>query len=145
MKKQMFKVISLALAIVLCCVGITVIADDNLSESSIDSGISPCFTAIFSCSRALEKENSWGKLYCEGDTTTYQAYKADVTVELQHYDGSWTTIKSWSDTSTDTYALVAEYYYVGTGSYRLKVTHKGLNSNGTTAETFVAYSDTVSF
>ncbi len=145
MKKQTTKLISLALALVLCCVGITVIADEQLSETQIDSGISPCFTAISSCSSALEKENNLGKLYCEGDTTTYQGYKASVTVELQHYDGDWTTINTWSDTSTDTYALVAEYYYVGTGSYRLKNTHKALNSNGTTAETFVEYSNTVTF
>ncbi len=145
MKKQMLKIISLVLAVVLCCAGITVIANDHLAEGTIGSEISPCFTAIQSCSRTFTKENNWGKLYCEGDTSTYQGYKGSVTVELQHYDGEWTTIKSWTDSPNDTFAVVGEYYYVETGSYQLKVTHKALNSNGTVAETFVAYSDTITF
>ncbi len=145
MKKRMVKLISLALALVLCCVGITVIADDHLTEGAIGSEISPHFTAIATCSRMLQKENSLGKLYCEGTTKTYQGYKGSVTVELQHYDGNWTTIKTWSDSPNSTYAVVGEYYYVGTGSYQLKVTHKALNSNGTVAETYTDYSRTVSF
>ncbi len=145
MKKQMVTIISLVLIVVLGCAGITGIANDNLSEGVIDTGVSPCFTAIQSCSRAIEKENSWGKLYCEGTTSTYSSYKASITAELQHYDGSWNTIKTWVDAPNDDYAVIGEYYYVGTGSYRLKTTHKALNSNGTTAETFIEYSDTVSF
>ncbi len=145
MKKQMLKLISLSLAIIIGCVGITVIADDNLPEAQIGSDVSPCFTAISSCGRGIEKENSLGKLYCEADTTTYPGYNASVYVELQHYDGNWTTIKTWSDAPNYKYAVVGEYYYVGTGSYRLKTTHKALNSSGTVVETFTDYSRTVTF
>ncbi len=145
MKKQMVKLIALVVVVVLGCAGITVIANDNITETEIGTEINPCFTAIHDCSRALVKENSLGKLYIEACTITYQGYKGSVKVELQHYDGGWNTIKTWTDEPNSTFAGVGKYYYVDNGSYQLKVTHKALNSNGTTAETFTAYSDVVTF
>ena len=149
MKKQVKQIISIMLAAMLCsAVTMTTYAEEaNVPEETTVSNdnsdeISPYFLAISSCSRLLRLESSLGKMLCSGDTAVYSGYTAEVIVELQK-DG--TTIKTWKDKPQSTFATVDEYYYVEHGTYQLKVTHRAYTSSGSVADTFIAYSDKVTY
>ena len=104
--------------------------------------VSPMNIAIVGTSNILKKV-SGNKLSCYGSTDVQDGYKAGVVVELQQYDGGWTTIKTWADNAAD-FAEVDEEWSPETGySYRLKLTHKAFNSNWSLVESFPKYSDTV--
>ena len=147
MKKNEKKIISTALASVMCLSGaLTVCAEeaDDMQAMAIRNQagvISPYFVAISSCSRSLNLENG-GKLVCKGDTAVYMGYIAEVTVELQK---SGHTIKTWSNKPGSRHAVVSEPYYVTNGTYKLKVTHKAYDSAGNVADSFVAYSNEVTY
>lgn len=146
MKKQIKKIITISMAVVLCMSTGVFAAESKPSMQFVhDNEVSPKYTAILDLSNYLSLESSDGKLYCQGDTHVYWGYKAGVTVELQQYDGSWNTIKTWYNAENSRFAVVSEYYYVVNGTYRLKVTHEAYNSNGTVAETEITYSDIVRF
>ncbi len=139
MKKSKFKkVIAVVMAAVLClCV--TGAACAKAPDS--DSEIAPQNIAI-----AMTENNlilgSFGKLTCYGKTTTRPGYTVETIVELQQDNGGWETIQTWSKKG-GTIATVDEDYYVGRGTYRLKLTHKAYNSSGTLVESFNKYSKTV--
>lgn len=147
MKKQFKKFLSLVMAaMLLLSFGAVVSASESVSPENSSalrqSAINPRFVALFDCGNELALENSLGKLYCMGYTDTYSGYKAYVKVELQELDGTWSTIKTWTHSpSNSTSATVAEYYYVVKGTYQLKLTHRAYNQDGTLADEFVVYSD----
>lgn len=86
---------------------------------------------------------SGGIFECYGSTTVQGGYTAYVKVELQQKDGSWSTIKTWSDKDVIK-AFVDENYAVMSGySYRLKYTHKAYDSNDNLIETITEYSDII--
>ncbi len=149
MKKQSQKILSLVMAaMLLLSVGSVVSAADSGNIGSVairQTEINPRFIAIWDCGRALTLENSLGKLYCMGYTDTYSGYKGYVMVELQKMDGTWDTIKTWTHSSNTASATVDEYYYVGRGTYQLKVTHRAYNSNNVQVDEFIAYSDLLQY
>ena len=147
MKKQMRKMATLIMAVVLCFSSTAMIAtaESNVGKNPDTTIITPRFTAIANCGRALSKENSSGKLNCIGDTSVHTGYgyTSGVIVELQKKSGSsWSTVKTWSNYSGGVYSVVDEYYYVSNGTYRVKATHEAY-SGSTLVENFVAYSDQV--
>ena len=86
---------------------------------------------------------SLGVLECYGATDVPSGYIAYVKVELQQKDGSWSTIKTWSD-RYECFAIVDENYAVASGySYRLKLTYKAYDSNDNLIETLTDYSDII--
>lgn len=86
---------------------------------------------------------SGGIFECFGATDVPMGYSAYVKVELQQKDGSWSTIKSWSDKDTF-HAFIDQDYAVASGySYRLKLTHKAYDSNDNLIETLTDYSDVI--
>jgi hypothetical protein len=78
--------------------------------------------------------NSSGKATMVSDMDTYTGTvtKVKMTNYLQRYqNGSWTTVNSWSQTTTGTYGYWSDTYYVYSGyNYRL-LTHY-YAYNGTT-------------
>lgn len=139
MKKSKFKkviAVMMAAALCLCATGA---ACAKVPDSG--SEISPQNIAITLTANNLTL-GSFGKLTCFSKTTTQPGYVAEVVVELQKDDGGWGTIYTWSKKG-GTIASVDEDYYVGKGTYRLKLTHKAYNSSGTLIESFNKYSKTV--
>lgn len=112
-----------------------------------DSGVAPCFTALWVCSRDLSLSNALlGKLSVYGTTDVYPEFKAGVKVELQVKNGSsWDTVTTWEDAHGSTTSMVDTSYYVGRGTYRTYVTHTAYYTSGSVAETFTAYSDEVTY
>lgn len=82
-------------------------------------------------------------LSCYGSTTVPSGYTAYVKVELQQYDAGWSTIKTWTNQGGSN-ATVDELRAVDTDyHYKLKITHKAYDSNGTLIETITEYSNQV--
>lgn len=147
MKKNMLKKV-LAIIFLSCCfIGIgSAVAEQptSLSSKECSVSVSPAFIAIIEAYNFLDL-NAGGRLTCEGYTIVQMPYIAHITMELQQYSGGWSTIKSWEETDT-TSALLASDWYVPKGyQYRLRLTHKALNSNNSTIETFISYSRTVNY
>lgn len=84
---------------------------------------------------------SGGTAYVDGEAQgKSNVTKVKITAVLQKKSGSsWSTVKSWSDTASDTYAYISETRSSLTSSatYRVKVTAV---FNG--SETVTVYSDT---
>ncbi|MBQ7032559.1 MAG: hypothetical protein IJN25_02695 [Clostridia bacterium] len=112
--------------------------------SASDDGIAPCFVAIWECARGLSADQSLGRLSIYACTDSYPGYTSGVIVLLQKKVGSsWVGVTSWEDAHGSTASTVAEYYYPGSGTYRLQCTHRAYDASGNIAETFIAYSDEV--
>lgn len=101
----------------------------------------PQYTAIATTSNSLEHKGN-GKLEIFGSTSVYDGYNASVYVELQKYNNGWGYVNSWSD-SGSLFAVVDTTYYVTTGAYRLKLTHKSYTSGWRQLDNVTKYSDTV--
>lgn len=133
--------ILMATAMCLSIANMTVSAKEPIitDDSSI---ISPLNIAITSTKNSLTL-GSLGKLTCYGQTDVQYGYNAGVTVELQQYSDGWNTIKTWSDSNSNS-AVVDQEWYVNKGySYRLKLTHKAYNSDWNTIESITKYSNQV--
>ncbi len=119
------------------------------ADSTVTSGneVAPRFLAIIDCGRTLTLENSAGKMYVLGYTDTYFDYNAGVRVEIERYNGSgsWTSLQSWEDIPGTESATVSEFFYVGGGTYRAKVTHYAYTKAGTLIETFEEYTYEVTY
>lgn len=120
-------------------------AADGTENSGAQGVITPQFTYISLLSPGLSI-NSSGKATCIGLASAYDSSHTTIlTVELQKYTGSgWSTIKSWSASSTGTsVAVVEENYYVVYGTYRVCATAEVYNASGILLERKSLYSDTV--
>ena len=138
MRKQMTKFISVALATTAILSTGVAYAEAAQQTRATASGeiVSPRFLAMQDIDASFSISS--GTAYCYGYTKVQSGYTAKVKVELQKNNGSWTTVKTWTKTSTGTIAKVDETYSVGSGSYRLKVTHEALQ-NGVSVETSTKY------
>ncbi|HAG08592.1 MAG: hypothetical protein XD78_1991 [Desulfotomaculum sp. 46_296] len=136
------------------CIGILVLtavffsvpayAADGTQNAETQGVITPQFTYISLLSPGLSI-NSSGKATCIGLASAYDnSHTTRLTVELQKFNaGGWSTIKSWSASSTGTsVATVYEDYYVVHGTYRVCATAKVYNASGTLLENKSLYSDT---
>ncbi len=74
---------------------------------------------------------------CDSDVTETDKIKA--VCELQQYNGSWKTIKSWTETRDDVCVMFTKYYAVAKNySYRLKIT-ASTYKNSVLLETVTGY------
>lgn len=120
-------------------------AANGTPNAGIQEVITPQYTYISTLIPGLSIDSS-GKATCSGMASAYNSsHTTRLTVELQKSNaGGWSTIKSWSASSTGTYvADVHEDYYVVRGTYRVCATAKVYNASGTLLESQSLYSDTV--
>ena len=118
--KTINKLLSLCLALLLCCMTPALLAHAEDLEPPADDPLDPDpFVKISLITCDIEISSSGlSSDYCHvyvPDTTC----TVDVSMELQRassYGGSWETIKTWSDSGTRTVTL-DEYWYVGHGYY----------------------------
>jgi len=146
MKKTRYlsKVLAVILAIMICF-GTNVYASNTVvTDEENNSIVSPCFIAITRYWNNLTL-NSGGRLTCEADLSVNMGYIASIDMELQQYSGGWTTIKSWTGTNPKNVYLCKDWYVAKNYSYRLKLTYKALDSSYNVIETFVTYSNTVTY
>lgn len=126
----------------------TAYATADVSQNAGTQGvIAPQFTYISLLIPGLSIDSS-GKATCSGMASAYDnSHTTILTVELQKYTSSgWSTIKSWSASSTGTYvADVYENYYVVYGTYRVRATAEVYNSYGILLESRSLYSDTITY
>lgn len=129
-----------SLTLLLC----TNIFADNLdnynSYENIFLETTPRYKYLITNSNSFSITND-GKATCYGFTKTIANYKAGVKVELQKYNSTWTTVKTWSNIDNIS-ATVYKNYMVAKGTYRLKVTHTVLNTNNKILESSIIYSNT---
>ena len=139
--KRLRRLAALAAAAVMCMA----MPGIGAAASSVIGGnvtVAPANIIISSTENDLEYVAS-STLECYGFTQVPYGYTAYVKVELQQYNGGWTTIKSWT-AQGGSGATVDELRAVDTDyDYRLKLTHKAYNSNGTLIETITEYSNIV--
>lgn len=101
---------------------------DNVEEPALLSdSIMPRYTYIKQVGAGLQIQNKTAYLYAE--CITYNKANISVKVELQRYEnGTWKTIKTYSNSANDTECVVSEEYAVTSGyDYRTNIT---VNANG---------------
>jgi hypothetical protein len=108
-----------------------------------ESEVTPQFTAIMHMSAGLSID-SWGKTTCSGSVTPQSnSYTSNLTVTLQKYTSNgWSNIKSWSVSGEGFIGANFEgYYYITSGTYRVRSTASIYNSSGVLLEAESFYSD----
>lgn len=86
--------------------------------------ISPQASSVFlSYGSSIAKNGS--SILCSSFSNLVDDYSQSITMELQKYEnGSWTTLRSWSDSRYDVTLDVTGGYPLSSGLYRVKGTHK---------------------
>lgn len=108
--------------------------------------IQPWYTNITTLSVSLNISSSgystcYGKVNLVNSTDT-----SNLSIELQQKSGStWSTIKTWDTTGSNTFSLEKNWYVSSGYTYRILVTAKVYNSSGTLQETASSYSSTVAY
>lgn len=106
--------------------------------------VQPRYTTLVTLDNEIQIKNS-GISICSGGTKVKAGYRAGIKIELQRYDKSWVTIKSWS-ADNDMLVNLSKQYYITKGySYRLKTTHSAINSYGKVLESYIKYSSVKSY
>ena len=132
-----------AVITVTACAAVTTDFSGYAEAARIDDSVSIHNIVINNATNSLSR--SGNTMNCYGYTTVPNGYKAGLVIELQKYDGGWTTIKTWSSTGS-TRTEMSRTHSVSSGyRYRLKTTHKAYKGAGGTAETIVKYSNEVSY
>lgn len=144
MKKTKINKTIAAVTAALLCMGVSVAPTlakkpDNGGESDI---ISPQNIAVSAIDNRLTVDD-YGKSTCYGKTSVQYGYIAGITVELQQYNGGWSTIQTWNNSGGTTSSIREDWYVEKGYSYRLKLTHKAYNSSWTQIESFNKYSNVV--
>jgi hypothetical protein len=109
--------------------------------------VTPKFTYISLLNAGLSI-NSSGRATCIGHASAYNSSNTTrLTVQLQKStESGWSTIESWSASSTgQSVAGVEEDYYVTHGTYRVCATAKVYNAAGNLLESKSAYSDMATY
>ena len=82
---------------------------------------------------------------CSARVSTKSPYTADITVELQRYDGGWFTENQWSDRRGGSAAVNGvKHYILSDYTYRFKGTANVYDSSGNLLESDVRYSSNMS-
>ena len=91
-----------------------------LADGNVQSPIKPSWTYIETYLNYFDISPT-GKATVEVILEAHNTDELKIQANLQQYkSGRWTTIKSWSNTSTDIYCAMGEIWYVMSGyNYRL--------------------------
>ncbi|MDD4621438.1 MAG: hypothetical protein PHQ15_11585 [Methanosarcina sp.] len=122
-------------------------AENSAKNKKTQEVLSPRYTYISLLTAGL-RINSSGKATCSGHASAYDStHTTRLTVQLQKSTGSgWSTIKSWSTSSTgQSIAGLEGNYYVVHGTYRVCSTARLYNAADDLLECKSAYSDTVTY
>lgn len=123
MKKRASRFVALPLALV--CLVMTMCIGASATE------ISPRYVGIYQLHANLNISSS-GRANCYGYVAIQDDYSVDLTVELQR-DGR--TIKSWSDSGSDTISISEPYYVTPDHDYQVVVSADVYNSQGRLVDT----------
>lgn len=121
MKKRNFtKLFSFALTFIL------LFAFTANAEPRID----PRWSYLTSISAYIDISDNIASIEISADSDPNDVDKIKATCSLQRLDGSWKTIKTWTETDNSASILYDKTYAVYTGySYRLKITVSVYNNN----------------
>ena len=147
MKKILRVALVLLLAVLFTVpVGAVDQAETNQPALAPDGVMRPMFIAIAVLSAGLTI-NSWGQATCSGSVSpnnnTYTSY---LTVSLQRSngDGTWSQVTSWSGSGVGLAGVtLTNYYYVGSGTYRVCSAAFIYNSQGVYLDSALCFSSTV--
>ena len=121
----MFKkaIVVFAVILAICSVSFTGAFAQSGNQVIDDSDygiVQPYWTEISMFSNNFDISTS-GLATVESLLYAYDVDEIKIVAKLQQYkNGSWTTIKSWTETSDDIYCAIGETWYVASGySYRL--------------------------
>lgn len=120
MKKRLMQLFLVLILAICICVPSN---SPALASAAPDVIYQPCFTYINYATCGMDI-NSSGKASMASTIVAYSGTVDQVRMNnyLQRYqDGSWTTVKSWSQTTEGTIGVWAKSYYVTSGyNYRQK-------------------------
>lgn len=143
----MFKKVFVGLAVMLILSSATFTASfaqesGKVIESSKSNVVKPNWTEISQFANTFDISSS-GLATVESLLYAFNVNEISIVANLQQYkNGGWTTIKSWSNTSTDVYCGIGETWYLMSGySYRL-VNTGTVYKNGLQAEQAIYTSET---
>ena len=142
--KKSFVIILLAFSLILSAFPVYAAGESSLEGDIV---ISPNYTYIMLLHAGLTI-NSSGKAQCVGGVdASSNSYDAELTVSLQKYEnGSWKSVKSWSDSGTgQSNLLIDEPYYVVRGTYRVRTTARIFDRLGKLLESASLNSDEVTY
>lgn len=111
-----------------------------------ESTVSPRYTYITQMYAHLSINRSTGRSQSDAHGYAPSAGSVKVVCRLQQYTGSsWSTVKTWSSTSTSV-ASVSEPWYVAKGyTYRVFASCYVYNASGSLIETGSIYSNQVTY
>ena len=132
---------------IFAALGVPVQAQNNLQLNDTDDQlvVTPCFTyiAIFATGYDI---SSTGKAIVDVYLTARNVDSVKVEAYLQQYkNGSWTTIKSWSNTETGTDAGLGGIYYVAQGYQYRVISYGYVYKSGSLVESTSYTSDSITY
>jgi len=136
----MFRKASIILLTVvfICFTSITSFAQegDQVIKNSDSNLMQPYWTEISLFSNTFSISDS-GLATVESLLYAFDVDEIRISAQLQQLkNGSWTTIKSWTSSSTDVYCTLAEVWYVMSGySYRMVSTGTVYENNSQVEQT----------
>lgn len=131
MRKRFLIIISAVL--ILCMIGMPVYAKENIKMlgSTEQDIVQPCFTNIILFQNGFDISET-GKASVSVYLTAQNVDRVQVDAYLQQYiNGSWMTIKSWTNTAVGTNSGLCGTYYVSRG-YLYRVFSRGSVYKGST-------------
>jgi len=132
---------------IFAALGAPVQAQNNLQLNDTDDQlvVTPCFSYITIFHTSYDISSS-GKASVGVYLTAHDVTSVTVEAYLQQYkNGSWTTIKSWSNTESGTDAGVAGEYYVAHG-YQYRFVSRGyVYKSGSLVESTSYTSDSITY
>lgn len=104
--------------------------------------ITPNFVSIMTFSNDFSL-SSQGKASVTSYVTAIGVNKCSITVDLQRYvNGSWTTIKTWTETNNNSYCSLGKSYYVASGYQYRMTAYASVYNNGSFIEQTIYTSGT---
>lgn len=134
MFKKALAILLVSLAVCSFPISTFALENNKLVENSESNVMQPQWTEIFQFTNTFEISSS-GRAAVETILYAFDVDEIRISADLQQLkNGSWTTIKSWTSSSTDVYCTLEEAWYVMSGySYRL-VTTGTVYENGSQVE-----------
>lgn len=114
------------------------------TASAAEATVQPRYQRICYFTASLEISSS-GRATCYGSVTPWVYTDiVDLTVELQRapQGGTWTTIKTWTTSGTDSVSIDKDWYVASGYYYRTRVTADVYTADGTFVEGVTEYSVT---
>lgn len=131
--------ISLLIAIVLSLMALSAGAES-------ETVIMPRYSYVDILTSSLSINKNTGLTTCNATSSYHGGASQKLTCKLQRYDGStWTTVKTWTKTSTMSVNIAQQYAVYSGYTYRLRTTCKVYNSAGTILEIGICDSNQVKY